>query len=149
MMQKGSTLQHKKLSNQVPDKLLLFDGVCNLCNTAVQLVIKHDKSGAIKFASIQSDIGQEILKAYSISTNEIFTLVFIDNQNAFVKSDGALRVAHYLSGWPKLISKFDFIPRGIRDKIYDLIAKNRYKWFGKKESCMLPTKDIAARFIGN
>jgi predicted DCC family thiol-disulfide oxidoreductase YuxK len=127
--------------------VLLFDGVCNLCAGSVQFIIRRDPHAKLRFASLQSEAGQQILKAYKLPEKELKSLVFIDNGQSFTRSTGALRVARYLSGlWPMLFM-FIIIPRFIRDSVYDYIGKNRYKWFGQKQECWLPTPDLKKRFL--
>lgn len=131
--------------NSVP--IILFDGVCNFCNGAVNFAIKHDKKGTIKFAPLQSAIGLQLLKQYNLPTDEMNSFVFIDNNTAYTQSTAAIKVCGYLNGlWP-MCKGFLIVPKFIRDGLYNWIAKNRYKWFGEKESCMIPTPDVRARFL--
>ena len=126
---------------------ILFDGVCNFCNGAVNFAIRHDKKGIIKFAPLQSAIGQQLLKQYNLPTDEMNSFVFIDNNSAYTQSTAAIKVCGYLNGlWP-MCKGFLIVPKFIRDGLYNWIAKNRYKWFGEKESCMIPTPDVRARFL--
>ena len=128
-------------------KIVLFDGVCNLCNSAVQLMIKHDHDDRFMFAALQEEAGLALTKKYNIDTSMIDSIVLIDNGKAYVKSTAALHIALYLKGlWP-LCHGALIVPRFIRDLVYDIIAKYRYKWFGKKESCMIPTPDIKRKFL--
>lgn len=127
--------------------IILFDGVCNLCNGAVQYIIKHDKKNIFRFASLQSETGQKLLGQYDLKQNELHSFILIEKNKAYSSSTGALRVAKNLNGlWPLLYS-YIIIPKFIRDSIYNLIASNRYKWFGKKDECMLPTAELKARFL--
>jgi predicted DCC family thiol-disulfide oxidoreductase YuxK len=117
--------------------IILFDGYCNLCSSAVQFILKRDKKRIFKYASLQSDFGQNSLSANGLSTTEIDTVVLIENGNAYTYSTGALKIAKHLAGiWPLFYGAI-IIPRFIRDAIYKFIAKNRYRWFGKKETCMM------------
>ena len=127
--------------------VILFDGICNLCNGAVQYVIKHDPAGVFKFASLQSGAGQQLLSTYELQQTDFNSFVLIEDDKAFTKSEAALMVAKKLNGPVKLLGGFIFVPSVIRDWIYNLIARNRYKWFGKKDSCMLPTPAIESRFL--
>ncbi len=127
--------------------VILFDGVCNLCNRSVQFVIRHDKEGYYKFASLQSEAGQRLLEQYQLATNTFNSFVLIKNGKAYTKSTAALIVAKKLSGAVKLLSGFIIVPSFIRDAVYNTIAKNRYKWFGKKDSCMIPTPALQSRFL--
>ena len=128
-------------------KIILFDGVCNLCNGAINFIIKRNSKATLKFASLQSDTGKQLLKEYNIDPLKTDSIVLIDSNKAFLKSDAALRIAKDLDDAYPLLYSFMIIPAFIRNSIYDLIARNRYKWFGKKESCMIPTPDLKSRFL--
>lgn len=127
--------------------IILFDGVCNLCNASVQFIIQHDKKNHFKFASIQSEAGQKLLKKYSIDTSATDSIVLIENNRTYVKSTATLRIAKHLNGLYPLLYGFIIVPAFIRNGIYDLIAKNRYKWFGKKEACMIPSEELRSKFM--
>jgi len=127
--------------------ILLFDGVCNLCNRVVQFVIKRDTKATIKFASLQSDAGQVLLKKVGLPTDDFTSIVLIINDKYYFKSSAGLRVLKELGGVWKLLYVFIFLPKPLRDFIYDLIAKNRYQMFGKRDVCMLPTDDLKQRFL--
>lgn len=131
---------------QLPDKVVLFDGVCNFCESSVQFILRHDKTGSLRFASLQSEIGQQLLTAYGIS-HELQSVVFVESGKAYTKSAAAFRIAHYFGGWWKLLLVFSILPAFITDFGYDIIAKNRYRWFGKKDACMIPSADIRSRFL--
>ncbi|HSK13753.1 MAG TPA: thiol-disulfide oxidoreductase DCC family protein [Phnomibacter sp.] len=127
--------------------VLLFDGVCNLCSASVQFIIRHDPHARLRFAALQSDPGEQLLRSHHLPEKELKSLVLIEKGRVYTRSTGALRVARYLSGlWP-LLYVFIIVPRFLRDPVYDLIGRNRYRWFGKKTSCWLPTPDLKARFI--
>lgn len=132
--------------NSQHNKIVLFDGVCNFCNSSVQFIIKHDTSNSLKFASLQSSIGQELLNKYAIP-KDVDSVIFIENNQAYTKSSAALKIANYFGGFWKLLQIFMIVPTFIRDFFYDIIAKNRYRWFGKKDSCMLPSPEIRNRFL--
>ena len=127
--------------------VILFDGVCNLCNGAVQFVIKHDEKGQFRFASLQGEHGQQLLKHYNLSPVDLDSFVLIQGDVAYSKSTAALLVAKQLKGVVKSLYVFRIIPAFIRDGIYNFIARNRYRWFGRKESCMIPSVDLRARFL--
>jgi len=128
-------------------KIILFDGVCNLCNSSVTFVIKRDKKDAFRFAALQSDVGQQLIAKFNIDTAQTDSIILIDNDKAYVKSSAALRAARSLSGvWP-LLYGFMIVPRFLRNWVYDYIAKNRYKWYGQRESCMIPTPELKAKFL--
>lgn len=127
--------------------VILFDGVCNLCNSSVQYVIKHDPGALFKFASLQGETGKELLKQYGLPENELNSFVLISDNKAYTRSSAALTVAKKLTGIAKILYGFIIVPSFIRDAVYNIIAKNRYKWFGKKDSCMIPTADLQSRFL--
>ena len=127
--------------------IILFDGVCNLCNSSVQFVIKHDKDKKFMFASLQSTAGQLLLKQFDLPVQDFNSFILIENEKVFLKSTAALMVAKQLKGAVKLLYGFIVVPPFIRNGAYNFIAKNRYKWFGKKESCILPTPELKARFL--
>ena len=129
------------------DPILLFDGVCNLCSGSVQFVLKHDTKGVFRFASLQSEVGQKLLRKYGLPAEDFQSFVLIKNERSYVQSTAALQVARALRFPIYLLSILLLIPRPIRDFFYKIIAKNRYKWFGKKESCWLPKPEWKERFI--
>jgi len=127
--------------------VILFDGVCNFCNNAVNFVIKRDPKSVFKFATLQSSVAQQILKSHNLDNAEMNSFVLIENDKIYSKSTAALRVCRRLKGlWP-LMYGFIIVPKLIRNGIYNWIAKNRYAWFGKKEVCMVPSPDVRARFL--
>src|SRR5689334_15393647 len=127
--------------------IILFDGVCNLCNRAVQFIIRHDKKKQFLFASLQGHHGQEILKRFNLPVKQLNSFVLLDGDNIYTRSSGALRVLKRLGGgWP-LLYAFIILPPFIRNALYDYIARNRYKWFGKKEECWIPTPELKERFL--
>ncbi|GAA4807643.1 thiol-disulfide oxidoreductase DCC family protein [Litoribaculum gwangyangense] len=129
-------------------KLILFDGVCNLCNSSVQYVIKHDKKDVFLFAALQSDIGKQLIDAYNIDTKKTDSiLLYTPEQGLDYKSTAALKIAYHL-GFPNhVLCVFFIVPPFIRNRVYDYIAKNRYKWYGKKEACMIPTPELKSKFL--
>lgn len=129
-------------------KIILFDGVCNLCETSVQYVIKHDKKDIFRFVALQSDLGQKILNHIGINPAHIDSIVLYQPGVAyFYKSTAAIEIAKGLSGIFSVASVFRILPSGLRDTIYDYVATNRYKWYGKKESCLLPTTELMSKFL--
>lgn len=127
-------------------KIILFDGVCNLCDAAVQYIIKYDKSDVFRFVSLQSELGQRILKHIGIQSDKIDSIVLYEPGIAYYyKSSAALEIAKNLQGIFTLATLFRLLPSGIRDLLYDYVAKNRYKWYGKKESCCVLTEN--SRFL--
>jgi predicted DCC family thiol-disulfide oxidoreductase YuxK len=129
------------------DPIILFDGVCNFCNGAVNFTIKRDKKKLIRFAALQSEVGTQLTKQYGLPENDMRSFLLIENGKMYNKSTAALRVCRHLTGlWP-LVYGFIIVPAFIRNAVYDFIAKNRYKWFGQKQECMIPTPDVRARFL--
>lgn len=127
---------------------ILFDGVCNLCNSSVQFVIKHDPKGKFRFSALQSEFGQEQLKKNGVDPSQLLSVVLLVDGHWFERSRAALEIARRLSGlWP-LLYVFVIVPPFIRNAVYDWIARNRYRWFGRQEACMIPTPDLKARFLG-
>ena len=127
--------------------ILLFDGHCNLCNAWVQYVVKRDSSSTIRFASLQSGAGRRLLEEHKIDENYIESLVFFEEERFYVSSYAALRTLSYLDGWQKHLIFLSVVPRSLRDIVYRFIAKNRYKWFGRREQCMVPTAELSKRFL--
>ena len=127
--------------------IIIFDGVCNLCNGAVNFVIKRDPRNVFKFTPLQEKQGVLLLKKHAVDARKLDSIVLIENGNVYIKSSAALRIAKKLSGlWP-LFFVLLIIPSFIRDGVYDFIAKNRYMWFGKKEQCMIPTPGLKEKFL--
>jgi len=130
------------------NKIILFDGVCNLCDNCVQYVIKQDKRNEFKFASLQSEIGQKLAKERGIDTSDVDSIILIEPGVAYyTKSTAALKIAQSFGGVWQLASVLEWIPEKTRDWAYDYVAKNRYKWYGKKESCMIPTPELKSKFL--
>ena len=129
-------------------KIILFDGVCNLCNSAVQYVIEHDKNDVFMFAALQSDIGKKLMKERGIDASQIDSIILIEQGVAYyTKSTAALKIARSFGGIWQLAGVFQWIPEKIRDWVYVYIANNRYKWYGKKEACMVPTPELKTKFL--
>lgn len=130
-------------------KILLFDGVCNLCNNAVNFIIERDKKDVFRFASLQSEIGRKLTRERGIEVEEAMnSFILIEPGVAYYqRSTAALEVAKDLSGGYSMLGYFSFLPEGFRDSIYNLVARNRYKWFGKKDNCMIPTPELKAKFL--
>ncbi|MCA0174059.1 thiol-disulfide oxidoreductase DCC family protein [Bacillus sp. RAR_GA_16] len=130
----------------VDTNIILFDGVCNLCNGLVKFMFKYDKKAVFSFASLQSETAEILLKKAGL-TEVPDSVIVIKEGKALVKSEAALSIIQQLGGFFKLLLVFRLLPRSIRDRLYDEVAKRRYKWFGKQESCMLPTKEQRKRFL--
>ena len=135
------------MNKQLTHSIILFDGVCNLCNGAVNFVIKRDPRNVFKFTPLQEKQGVLLLKTHAVDTQKLDSIVLIENEKVYVKSSAALRIARKMSNlWP-LFFVLLIIPSFIRDGVYDFIAKNRYMWFGKKEQCMIPTPGLKEKFL--
>lgn len=129
--------------------IILFDGVCNLCNGAVNFVIKRDKKSVFKFAALQNEKAKNLMMKGDFQSEDLKTFILLLNERFYTKSTAALTVCRYLSGlWP-LLYGFIIVPKFIRDFIYNIISRNRYKWFGKKESCMVPTPELKSKFLND
>ncbi len=129
-------------------KIILFDGVCNLCNGVIQFVIKRDKKDTFRYAALQSEIGAKLIAERAIDTTKVDSIILIEPGVAyFTKSDAALEISKSFSGGWKLLSVFTWIPKSFRDVVYDQIARNRYKLFGRKDACMIPTPELQAKFL--
>ena len=135
------------LTSQNKDKsVVLFDGVCNLCSAGVLFIIRRNSGRCFQFAALQSDAGKKILKNFGLPENFTESIIFIENNKIYFSSTGALRIARHLNfPWP-ICYIFILIPPFIRNLIYDIIAKNRYQWFGKKENCMVPDENLRKYF---
>lgn len=125
--------------------IVLFDGVCNLCNKSVQFIIKRDPHSLFSFASLQSDMGKSLAEKYQLS--DVDSVVLIKEDLAYTESSAALEICRHLSSGWKLLTILKIIPTFLRDPLYRYIARNRYKWFGKQDSCMLPTEEMKKRFL--
>lgn len=137
------------LSEKIPSgkKLILFDGVCNFCNFWVNFIIDRDSKDLFRFASLQSEFGQSILKNINLSTDDFDTFLLIDEAGYYIKSTAALIVLKNISGWLKILYPFIYLPKFLRDSLYSIIAKNRYNIFGKSETCRVPTDSEKSRFV--
>ena len=136
------------MNNNFKNKtILLFDGYCNLCQSSVQFILKHEKNPEIYFTSLQSNSGIEILNYYKIDSNKINSLVLIEKNKMYIKSTAALRLTKYLKGLYPIAFAFMIIPAVIRNFVYDYIAQNRYKWYGKLDSCIIPDGELEKRFL--
>lgn len=127
--------------------IVLFDGVCNLCSGFVQFVVPRDPDGIFRFASLQSEVGRDLLDAYGLPTDELESVVLVDGEDCYVKSDAVLRIAERLGGVYALARLFRVLPRSLRDWAYDVVAANRYRWFGKKDRCEMPAGDVQGRLL--
>ena len=128
--------------------IVLFDGVCNLCNGSVQFILRHDPAARFRFASLQSPVGQDLQARFGMDPGRLDSVILVEGDRWYKESDAALRIARGMSGGWKALAAFRVIPRPIRDAAYRLIARNRYRWFGKQETCWLPTPELRGRFLG-
>ncbi len=135
------------MSTSNNNKIILFDGVCNLCNSSVNFVIKHDKKNVFKFAALQSEAGIALISKHKEAASRLDSIVLIEDNKFYEKSTAILRIVKHFSGAYPLLYGFIIIPKFLRNPIYDYIAQNRYKWFGKKDSCMIPTSQLKAKFL--
>lgn len=127
--------------------IILFDGVCNFCNASINFVIRHDRQGRFRFAPLQSATAASLGATHQIDTTQLESFILVQNGKAYTKSTAALRVARQLPFPWKLLYAGIILPRFIRDGVYNIIARNRYRWFGRKDSCMIPTPEIRSRFL--
>jgi len=127
-------------------QIILFDGVCNLCTRSVQFILKRDKEKKFRFASLQSNYGQDFLKQFDLPTDTFNSFILYQDGKVSTRSTAALKMFQQLKGW-KWVQLFWIVPKFIRDAVYNLIARNRYKWFGQKNECWLPTPELKARFL--
>ncbi|MDX1904619.1 MAG: thiol-disulfide oxidoreductase DCC family protein [Thermonemataceae bacterium] len=132
------------LENKV---IVLFDGVCNLCNATVQFLIVRDKKDQLRFASLQSEFGQKVLEKYHLPQKDFDSFVLLVGDKVYLRSSAALKVSAYLGVFWKVFQIFWLLPKPFRDWVYNFVAKNRYKWFGKKDECMLPSPQLKAKFF--
>ena len=129
-------------------KIVLFDGVCNLCESSIQFIIKHDKKDVFRFVAIQSELGQRIIKHIGINTTETDSIIlYLPGIAYYYKAEAALKIAKDLNGIYSFLSLLTVFPNSISNRVYDYIAKNRYKWYGKKEQCMIPTPELKSKFL--
>lgn len=129
-------------------KIILFDGVCNLCDATVQFVIKHDKRDVFRFVALQSELGQEIIRYIGVDTSKTDSIILYEPGHAYYyKAEAAIRIAKELGGIYSFMGMFSVLPNWFSNKVYDYVARNRYKWYGKKEECMIPTTEMKAKFL--
>ena len=136
------------MTDILPQKLILFDGICNLCNGSVRFIINRDPEARFTFASLQSNEGQRILSRFGLPTTDFDSFVYITEGHVYQRSAGALNLFKDLGGFWRGFYVLIIIPRPIRDLAYDIIARYRYRLFGKKDSCMVPTPELRKRFLG-
>ncbi len=136
------------MSSDLKDKgLVMFDGVCNFCNSSINFIIRNDKTDHFRFLTLQSERGQKIIKQYNLDPENLQTVILLENGRIYTRSTAALRIARKLKGGWKIFYGFIIVPAVLRDFFYNIVAKNRYKWWGKKESCMIPTPEVRKKFL--
>ena len=137
------------MAEDIPDEdpIVLFDGVCNLCTGFVQFLVPRDPDGRFHFASLQSDVGEALLADHDLAEQDLDSIVLIEGETVYVKSAAVLRIGSILGGIYTIARPLSYLPRRLRDWGYDAIAANRYRLFGKKDQCMMPTEDLQARFL--
>jgi len=127
--------------------VILFDGVCNFCNSSINFIIKQDKKRIFRFAALQSIAGKELLEKYKLPEGYLESFILIDDGKAYKSSSAGLKLYNKLPWYWKWLQIFWIVPRFIRDGVYGIVARNRYKWFGKKEVCMIPSPEVKNRFL--
>ena len=142
--------RHSTLPDALPTDnrpIILFDGVCNLCNGAVNYVIDHDPQAFFRLGALQSEAGSDLLKSVGLPGGFLESMILVEGNEAYVRSDAVIRIARNLTGPARFLWWTRFVPRLVRDPVYRLVARYRYNWFGKRDSCRLPTPELKARFI--
>jgi predicted DCC family thiol-disulfide oxidoreductase YuxK len=127
--------------------VVIFDGECNLCDHSVKVILKHEAAPTLRFTPLQSPAGARLMREFGFDPDDAKTFVLIADGRRYVRSDAAIRLSRYLSGAWKVLGAARFIPRPLRDGLYDVVARNRYRWFGRLEACMVPAPELKARFI--
>ena len=148
MSHSSSVTSTQSTSHQLTNKpLLLFDGVCNLCNASVQWILKRDHRGEFRFTALQSELGQQLLLRHGLASEHFDTVVLVVGEHIFLRSDAPLEIVRRLGGFWRLLYVFKILPRPLRDALYNFVARNRYRWFGRMEACMLPRPEWKERFL--
>lgn len=132
--------------NLAEHKIILFDGVCNLCNGSVNFLIWRDEKGIFKYSPLQSNFSQNLIEKLNIPDN-VDSIILVHRNRYYLKSDAVIEIIKELKWYWKIFLIGSILPRKLRDKIYDVIANHRYNWFGKRDKCMIPTEDVKSRFI--
>jgi predicted DCC family thiol-disulfide oxidoreductase YuxK len=135
------------MMKRVVQPIVLFDGVCKFCNSSINFLIDRDASARLRFAALQSATGQSLLRKFGLRTTRFDTLVLVEGEQCHVRSTAAIRIAAYLGSWWRLTACALFIPAFLRDFAYNVLARNRYRWFGTLDACRVPTPDIRQRFL--
>jgi len=127
--------------------IVLFDGVCKFCNASVNFIIDHDARARVRFAALQSPVGRELLRRHGLPLDQLDSLVLIEGPNCYTRSTAALRIAGHLDGWWRYLMAGLLLPPFLRDAAYDVLARHRYRWFGRLDACRVPTPDVRGRFL--
>jgi len=131
------------------EPIVVFDGVCNLCSHTVHFVVAHESAPALRFASVQSPAGSRLMRELGFDPHDAKTFILVEHGKAYVRSEAAIRIARYLRRPWRFLSLVRVFPRFVRDGVYDIVARNRYRWFGRRETCMVPSPALAARFLND
>lgn len=134
-------------TSEVQNPVILFDGVCNLCNGSVLFILNRDPSGIFRFAPLQSETGKNLLSKFDLPNDKLDSIILVENNEYYLRSTAALKILQRLGALWKIVYVFMLVPRPVRDYIYDIVARNRYKWYGKRAECMIPSSDIESRFL--
>jgi predicted DCC family thiol-disulfide oxidoreductase YuxK len=134
-------------TSEVQNPVILFDGVCNLCNGSVLFILNRDPSGIFRFAPLQSETGKNLLSKFDLPNDKFDSIILVENNEYYLRSTAALKILQRLGALWKIVYVFMLVPRPVRDYIYDIVARNRYKWYGKRAECMIPSSDIESRFL--
>ena len=142
--------KHVRMKSEafVHPPLILFDGVCKFCNGSVNFIIDHDSHKRFRFAPLQSELAHTILTRFGLPADDFDTMILVEDGRAYARSSAALRIAWWLGRWWSLLTILFAIPPFLRDEAYRLLAGNRYRWFGRMESCRVPTPEVRERFVG-
>ena len=138
---------YSKIHSALNESIILFDGVCNLCNRSVQFIIKRDRKKQFRFASLQGHAGQQILEQYGLPVDDLHSFVLLEGNKVYTRSTAALRLLRRLGGGWQLLYPLIIVPPFIRNGLYNWVARNRYKWYGKRAECMVPTPELRERFL--
>ena len=126
--------------------IVLFDGICNLCDAAILFLIKHDTNNHLLFAALQTEPGKKIIQQYAIE-DHLESVILIKDEKVYYQSDAIIQIAKIITGWPRILQYISFFPKGFRDAVYNLIARNRYRIFGKKNNCSIPSQSNLKKFL--
>lgn len=135
------------MNDPTKNAIVMFDGVCNFCNSSINFIIRKDKEDYFRFLTLQSEKGKAIIERHHLDPENLQTVILLENGRIYTRSTAALRIVRHLKGGWKLLYAFVIVPPVIRDFVYNIIAKNRYRWWGKQEACMVPTQEVRKKFL--